>query len=417
MEAADFISALPSDVQSIIVSKLPIDECVRTCVLSKKWESVWKDTMHMEIHLKSMVVPSSLRNHPYAYLSIIRNLMRADKFRLYSERVLSLLNSHSAEIRSISFVHFTRNLIFGHLETWLRFLAEEMKKIEHLSLQCEPADLPVNIRAFPIASNYFNLSALAPGIFSFLASLELTNYYIQSANPFEGCQRLQTLKMRRIHVDEKILSGILQSCNFLEKFKLSESNGFKKLKIQNPNLKLLELAEFSVKAIEVLVEGLQVLILGTLFCPANEFIINARSLRMFYSHCTMNNPQRVNAEMLTNQAILENCSDLFVRKRSEGESSSSGDCFLSYPKSKFWEIRGIPNSIISKLKYVTVSGFQGTEQEVGFVEEVITKATMMQRITIFCSCDVKEATFLLSELPRASRNLSIVLKPKNRVVG
>ncbi|KAI4333416.1 hypothetical protein L6164_018236 [Bauhinia variegata] len=416
MEAADFISALPGDVQSIIVSKLPIDECVRTSVLSKKWESIWKNTNHLEIHLKSLVCPSSLRHHPYAYLGIIGKLMKEDKFRLYSERVLSVLNSHSSEIRSINFVHFTRNLIWGHLETWLRFLAKEVKKIEHLSLQCEPADLPVNIRFFPIISSDFNLSVLAPGIFSFLASLELNNYYVQSATPFEGCQRLQTLKMSRIQVDDKTLSGILQSCNFLEKFRLCESDGFKKLKIQNPNLKVLELADFSVKVIKVLVEGLQVLILGTLCCPGNKFIINARSLRVFWSHCTINNPQRDKAEMLTNQAILENCSDLFVRKPSEGESSSSGDCLLPYPKSKFWEIRGIPDSIINKLKYVTVSGFQGTEQEVGFVEEVMTTATMMQRITIFCSCEVKEATFLLSELPRASRNLSIELKPKNSVV-
>ncbi|KAJ1423442.1 Leucine-rich repeat domain superfamily [Sesbania bispinosa] len=45
---SDFISRLPDEVLSSIISLLPIDEGERTSILSKRWTSVWKKTPHLD---------------------------------------------------------------------------------------------------------------------------------------------------------------------------------------------------------------------------------------------------------------------------------------------------------------------------------------------------------------------------------
>ncbi|KAJ1423444.1 Leucine-rich repeat domain superfamily [Sesbania bispinosa] len=64
----DFISRLPDEVLSSIISLLPIDEGVRTSILSKRWTSVWKKTPHLDFDAKRMIYPLtglniSLKNH------------------------------------------------------------------------------------------------------------------------------------------------------------------------------------------------------------------------------------------------------------------------------------------------------------------------------------------------------------------
>lgn len=73
------------------------------------------------------------------------------------------------------------------------------------------------------------------------------------------------------------------------------------------------------------------------------------------------------------------------------------------------------NCISHKLKFVTVKGFKGKEQEVQFLKHLITRAHVMEKINIICDPrKVDEALDLLS-LPRASVNLSIIVKPKNNI--
>ena len=72
------------------------------------------------------------------------------------------------------------------------------------------------------------------------------------------------------------------------------------------------------------------------------------------------------------------------------------------------------NCINHKLRFAKIRGFTGKEQEVKFAKHLITRATMMEKITIICNSSiVEEATSLLS-LPRASVYLSIILKSEHK---
>ena len=94
-------------------------------------------------------------------------------------------------------------------------------------------------------------------------------------------------------------------------------------------------------------------------------------------------------------------------------TSDHGD--LPYAKSMFWETREMFYfELYNKLKFVTLKGFTGKEQEVKLAKLLITRANMMEKMYVICdSTIVDEAKDLLS-LPRGSSCLSIILKSENK---
>lgn len=100
-----------------------------------------------------------------------------------------------------------------------------------------------------------------------------------------------------------------------------------------------------------------------------------------------------------------------------GASYSSGDSDdgdLSYSKSMFWKERQILDYLNWELKFATVRRFTGKEQEVNFVEYLITRAYKMEKIYVTCDSSIMEKATSLLSLKRASVNLSIILKSERR---
>jgi hypothetical protein len=56
-ENRDFISALPNEILTFILSKLRVDEAVRCNILSKRWLGLWKKAPHIEFNAKHMIRP------------------------------------------------------------------------------------------------------------------------------------------------------------------------------------------------------------------------------------------------------------------------------------------------------------------------------------------------------------------------
>ena len=89
--------------------------------------------------------------------------------------------------------------------------------------------------------------------------------------------------------------------------------------------------------------------------------------------------------------------------KDSGDCSSNDNCALPFETSELCD------TIDQKLKFVCIRGFRGQEQEVQFVKYLITRATMIKRITIICNDSTEVAENLLS-VPRASGDLCINLK-------
>ena len=157
---------------------------------------------------------------------------------------------------------------------------------------------------------------LKPKLFSNLCSTELTNYKLTKSVllAFQSCEKLKILKLKKLAMENSIINGILKNCSGLEKFSLINSIGFTSLKIENQNLKFLELLWLNVKEIDVNVEDLQVVVIDSLVCIQRvlEFILgtswnlsstcnpNAQGIVPFY----------LSQSSLKTQDIVENCSDL-----------------------------------------------------------------------------------------------------------
>ncbi|CAN6889129.1 unnamed protein product [Brassica oleracea] len=187
----DWISNLPDDVLLVILSRLSTQEAVRTSVMSKRWEHVWKHMPHLILDMTRIV---------------------NSKEAIYgSNRVATLMTK----------------IIDNHLLTLTH----------HWPHPCVPMDL----------KDFNRFRDISPNVLSHpsLRSLSLGFYNLENSLPFSNCSNLQTLKLSCIVAEVGVFNRVLAFCSSLEvlvlDIKFSKKNG-DPLKIENKKLKLLLVA-------------------------------------------------------------------------------------------------------------------------------------------------------------------------------
>ncbi|KAI9083130.1 hypothetical protein K1719_034921 [Acacia pycnantha] len=270
----DFISNLPNDILLTILSLLPVDEAVRTSILSKRWLSLWKNTPHLDLDVMHMIKPlTQLQiSPPDDQLDYVLNLPKYEGIRRYNIIVYLILHKHRGGLKSCKFTHFPQKGI----QINLAVLFERQNTVDELSLECKPLN-EEKIQRF--------LGLNAYGIFSSLSSLEIVNYYLESPIPFGGCMKLKTLKLKLVDVEDETLLAILRRCYKLEILSLVGCSKLRNLEIFHMKLKFLELRALCVYQIIVSATSLEVLDISSLASPESlSFLITAHRLRVFQSH-------------------------------------------------------------------------------------------------------------------------------------
>ncbi|XP_019462894.1 PREDICTED: F-box protein At1g80960-like [Lupinus angustifolius] len=282
-EKTDFTKSVPDDVLSYILSFLSIDEAVRSCILSKKWKNLWKNTSHIEFNSTKMIRPLSqllLSRESQTTMdlkSITKGVSR------YGFLVYRIIFRHIGDLCSCSFLHLWKSLLYGELQSWVEYLLRNKKGMKNLKLECELDN--GEMEEYFIFKDDIPKLHFSHGIFATLGSLELINYTINCSNAFVGCKNLQTLKLERINLDDATINDILNNCVVLENIKLNGSTGFKKLIIINQSLKVLQLECLCVDELKVSCENLEVLFLDSIICPTNAASIYTPNLTTFSSYC------------------------------------------------------------------------------------------------------------------------------------
>ncbi|KAK7324461.1 hypothetical protein VNO77_28021 [Canavalia gladiata] len=458
-ENRDFISSLPNEILIIILSKLRIDEAVRSEVLSKRWLNLWRQISHIEIDAKHLVKPLAQifqSREPRTLPNL--NSIAPPIFKVVegcNAKAIQLILGHLGIISTCRIKHFKKNLGLGDVETWVDFLIDLKKGVKELSLECAP-HCGETVEKFVVPEDMY-IPYFPDGIFKTLGSLDLTNYTIQWWYPFQECSHLKKLQLKRIYLNDETLNGILENCEVLEIFSLLESTGFENLVVGKSRLKVLQLQALCVEELVISCMDLEVLLLDSIICKAEGINIYAPCLKTFHSYCCSIYARMLSVKggksIVTTYEIFANCTrslghtpsfkgfenlstltmDLDLNNKVEAVVLSNilklctslqvieialpvfrpKNSVISYSDlpliPTFWENQQRCSYIHDKLKFVYIRGFRGEVQEIEFAKFLITRASMLERITIICR-DSKEKAENLLVLPKASGNLSINLK-------
>ncbi|CAH2067947.1 unnamed protein product [Thlaspi arvense] len=279
VESDDWISKLPDNVLLVILSRLSTEEAVRTGLVSKRWEHLWKHMSHLALDIRKKV--------------IINSKDTRDVSNQVATLMTKIINNHRGHLESCVIDHYSNWM----LNTWIQSLTG-LKQTKHLTLRhridmsnYEPIDLPPNSFSYPG-----------------LTSLSLLSYYLRSSDSFSNCQNLKTLKLSCMNaIDVGVFNRILASCPALEVLAIniccSQKNG--RLKIENKRLNLLKVSvgrEFG--GIQVSSPILHFLAIEDFFpCWRDEFVLASTRLqfnrnpwlpRKFYPHISYNISQEEN---------------------------------------------------------------------------------------------------------------------------
>ncbi|KAI9083139.1 hypothetical protein K1719_034872 [Acacia pycnantha] len=414
-EDLDFISNLPNEILLTILSLLPVDEAVRTSILSKTWLSMWKNTPHLDLNVMHMIKPLTklqISASDDQLLDYIRSLPKYYRIRRYIIIVFLILLQHRGGLKSCKFTHFP----LEGIQINLALLFVRKKTVEELCLECKPLNAEKIIQRFQGSDAY--------GIFSSLSSLEIVNYYLESSIPFGGCMKLKTLKLKLVAVVNETLHEILGRCYELESLSLVGCSKLRKLKIFNMKLKFLELRALCVYQIIVSAASLENY-RGQKFNPDADLQCPIIWKTNDVCHCVQETLKFVSIVGFTgNQReadfvkyLVAEASKMekitIVCRRSKKEvyrgPKSDPDDDLQCPI--LWETNDVCHCVHETLKFVSIVGFTGNQRAADFVKHLAAEASKMEKILIVCKKSKKEVSFLVPlQDQKASSNLSIMVK-------
>ncbi|RID63327.1 hypothetical protein BRARA_E02342 [Brassica rapa] len=222
----DWISNLPDDVLLVILSRLSTEEAVRTSVMSKRWEHVWKHIPHLILDMTRIVNSKE----PIYGSNRVATLMT------------KIIDNHRGHLESCAIDHYSFQSVNGMLNTWIQALTcVKHTRVLTLTHHCPHPCVPMDLEDF----NRFR--DISPNVMSHpsLRSLSLGFYNLENSLPFSNCSNLQTLKLSCIVAEVGVFNRVLAFCSSLEvlvlDIKFSKKNG-DPLKIENKKLKLLLVA-------------------------------------------------------------------------------------------------------------------------------------------------------------------------------
>ncbi|XP_051179845.1 MEIOTIC F-BOX protein MOF isoform X2 [Lolium perenne] len=172
----DRISALPDAILHVVLSSLPSDETVRTCVLSRRWRHLWKSTPALRITRgggwRFMEWRAWTVNNFVNQLLLLRDRVPLDECEI----------SISQE-----FLNEDEDELFRFVHTWIR----------HAVSLCKARVLKVRIRTESYRLPLVNL----PFSSQFLTRVELTDVILRSRSlDFSNCPALEDLRMRSCRI-------------------------------------------------------------------------------------------------------------------------------------------------------------------------------------------------------------------------
>ncbi|XP_059281207.1 putative F-box/FBD/LRR-repeat protein At4g13965 [Lycium ferocissimum] len=216
-ETLDRISQLPDALLVKILSLLPTEDAVASCVLSKSWSYLWTSI--------------------YNFLFVAETFKTAENFISFVDHVLT----HSTCSKIKKFQHDFHHIDWefdSKISQWLSFAAEN--KVENVLLLNSHDDKDLT---FELPRSLCTCSSLI--------MLRLSHWVFDKER-IMAWNSLKSLKLYSTELDDEDIVILLSSCPALETLELSMFGGFRCLEINSSNLKRLNLRTCSCEGHGVL---------------------------------------------------------------------------------------------------------------------------------------------------------------------
>ncbi|XP_019418590.1 PREDICTED: F-box protein At1g80960-like [Lupinus angustifolius] len=206
-EIPDLTKKVPANVLSHILTFLPLDEAIRSGILSKKWKDLWRNTTHIELNEKKLIKPLSQLLISRKFVPTKDVTKGANRYALLVYRIMF---HHYGDLPSFRILHLWKSLLLGEVQSWVEYVLKTREGVQKLSLECELDNGEMG-EWFLFKDDIPKLN-FSKGIFQSLGSLEMINYNINCSNAFVGCKNLKTLKLEKINLADRIINDILNNC-------------------------------------------------------------------------------------------------------------------------------------------------------------------------------------------------------------
>ncbi|XP_008797499.1 F-box/LRR-repeat protein At3g26922-like [Phoenix dactylifera] len=394
----DRFELVPDCLLVSILSLLPIEDAVRTSVLSTRWRRLWT------LAPLGLLDDSALRSEkfPNKKLLAFRAFHDEEQWRAQEgwrvRAIDRVLSAHAGPIRScrLSCVYFHIPLLDG----WIQTLSQ--KGVQDLVIL-----IPMEKRFYLVPPSLITCQSLR--------SLELCYCRIlKPTKPRLNLVNLRVLNLKRSLVTDAAINDLLSSCPALQSLALVHCAGLRRIHLRSPALCSMMLDDYSLEVEELFVvdaPNLEYLMLGknatrrthlkVLNAPKLELLgfldMNIKMLELG-STCFEKSMVKLSTVVhsLKKLAIRVDFNDdlqadivfdllrcfpcletLDVLIADMDDDDDDDDPYVDY-----WEQQSSFDCLDHHLKSVTLKGFLGQRADSGFVNFLIAKARVLQVITL-----------------------------------
>ncbi|XBH98832.1 hypothetical protein VPH35_128283 [Triticum aestivum] len=202
-QSDDPFQSLPQDVLCLILSKLPLNEIVRTSTLSSKWRHTWTSCPNLIFDGATMCANSTTSSKE----------QRARVFIGSVNAVLKQCGATAVEEFQIKFPF--DKLLVDHLNSWVKFAVSSRAK--NLAIELEPEDLRCHKHrhVFRFPFELFDKQSM-----SRLEAIRLSLVSLKAQPNFSGFPSLKALHLSSVDVSSNDLQLVLSSCSNLERLSI-----------------------------------------------------------------------------------------------------------------------------------------------------------------------------------------------------